>query len=146
MTKSNRLYEFGEFRLDLERNLLLHHNEIVPLTHKALETLAVLVENNGRIVEKDEIIDRVWQDTFVEEGSLTRNISTLRKVFGEEPGTNKFIETIPRRGYRFVAKVTAIPNGNTKKELTNGSSQNKTENEIKPIPSNGNIIEYNDEA
>src|SRR5215204_4804388 len=125
MTKSSRLYEFGEFRLDLERNLLLHQDEIVPLTHKALETLAVLVENNGRIVEKDEIIERVWQDTFVEEGSLTRNISTLRKVFGEEPGTNKYIETIPRRGYRFVAKVKGFSNGNIKKELTNGLTQNK---------------------
>lgn len=127
MTKSDRLYEFGEFRLDLERNLLFRQGEILPLTHKALQTLIVLVENNGRIVEKDEIIQQVWQNTFVEEGSLTRNISTLRKVLGEEPGSNRYIETIPRCGYRFVAKITGTSNGNTKKELTNGWAQNKTE-------------------
>lgn len=125
---------------------MLYHDEIVPLTHKALETLAVLVENNERIVEKEEIIRQVWQDTFVEEGSLTRNISTLRKVFGEEPGTNKYIETIPRRGYRFVAVVKGISYGNTKKELTNGSAQNKTGFEIELIPSNEGIAGYNGEV
>lgn len=144
--KSIKLYEFGEFRLDLERNLLLYQDEIVPLTHKALETLVVLVENNGRIIEKDEIIQKVWQDTFVEEGSLTRNISTLRKVLGEEPGANRYIETIPRRGYRFVAKVKSISDGNEEKEPANGLAQNETESENEPARRNENIIEYNGEA
>jgi Tol biopolymer transport system component/DNA-binding winged helix-turn-helix (wHTH) protein len=138
MTKSIKLYEFGEFRLDLERNLLLHDDEIVPLTHKALETLAVLVENNGRIVEKDELIQKVWQDTFVEEGSLTRNISTLRKVLGEEPGANRYIETIPRRGYRFVAKVKDVSAGNGK----NGLAHDKTEGENEKARANKDFIEY----
>lgn len=144
MTKSIKLYEFGEFRLDLERNLLLQHDEIVPLTHKALETLAVLVENNGRIVEKDEIFQQVWQDTFVEEGSLTRNISTLRKALGEEPGANRYIETIPRRGYRFVAKVKDI--SAAKKELANGFAPDKTESENEPAQPNEDIIESNGEV
>src|SRR5215213_6627319 len=129
MRETIKLYEFGEFRLDLERNLLLRSDEIVPLTHKALETLAVLVENNGRIVGKGEIIQKVWEDTFVEEGSLTRNISTLRKVLGEEPGSNKFIETIPRRGYRFVAKVTAVSAADAKKESTDGDAENQAQYE-----------------
>lgn len=99
-------YSFGEYRLDLKRNLLTRSGETVPLTYKALQTLAVLVESGGRVVEKDEIMRRVWQDTFVEENSLTRNISALRKALGEEPTSNLYIETVPRRGYRFVASVT----------------------------------------
>lgn len=146
MMKSIKLYEFGEFRLDLERNLLLQNDELVPLTHKALETLAVLVENNGRIVEKDEIIRQVWQDTFVEEGSLTRNISTLRKVFGEEPGSNKYIETIPRRGYRFVAKVKALSDAEAKKELANNLARIAPEDENETARAGADIIEYNGEA
>ena len=145
MTKSIKLYEFGEFRLDLERNLLLHHEQIVPLTHKALETLAVLVENNGRIVEKEEIIQKVWQDTFVEEGSLTRNVSTLRKVLGEEPGANKYIETIPRRGYRFVAKVKDVYDETAKKESTAGFTRSETEYENEPARRNEVIDAYHDE-
>lgn len=146
MMKSIKLYEFGEFRLDLERNLLLHDDEIVPLTHKALETLAVLVENNGRIVEKDEIIQKVWQNTFVEEGSLTRNISTLRKVLGEQPGANRYIETIPRRGYRFVAQVKDVSGTDGKKELTNGLTGNKTEYQNETTRPNREIIEHNGAA
>lgn len=148
MTKSIKLYEFGEFRLDLERNLLLQNDEIVPLTHKALETLAVLVENNGQIVAKDEIIGQVWQDTFVEEGSLTRNISTLRKVLGEEPGSNRYIETIPRRGYRFVAKVNVVSDAvKTKKDLTaSGFSENGTEYETESARRGEDIIADNGEV
>ena len=100
------VYSFGEYRLDMKRNLLTRSGESVPLTYKALQTLAVLVESSGRVVEKDEIMRRVWRDTFVEENSLTRNISALRKALGEEPASNRYIETVPRRGYRFVASVT----------------------------------------
>lgn len=128
MTKTTGLYEFGEFRLDVEHNLLLHRGEVVSLAHKALETLIILVENNGQIVEKDTLIERVWHDTFVEEGSLTRNISTLRKVFGEEPGSNKYIETIPRRGYRFVARVTDITSDNSQEEPAPFFAQSNGEN------------------
>ncbi|HYP49763.1 MAG TPA: transcriptional regulator, partial [Pyrinomonadaceae bacterium] len=142
MMKSIKLYEVGEFCLDVDRNLLLQNDEIVPLTHKALETLAVLVENNGRIVEKDEIISRVWQDTFVEEGSLTRNISTLRKVLGEEPGSNRYIETIPRRGYRIVAKVQNIcdADASAEKETADGFAENLPEDESEPPHRKADIV------
>ena len=105
---STLYYEFGPFRLDATRRLLLREGRAVPLTHKAFETLAVLVQNGGRIIEKDELMREVWPDTFVEEGSLARNISVLRKALGEGPSDHQYIETIPKRGYRFVARVREV--------------------------------------
>jgi len=99
-----QLYEFGPFRLDTEGRQLLREAEPVPLTPKAYETLRILVENSGELVEKEELIRRVWPDAFVEEGGLTRNISALRKALSDRSG-GPYIQTVPRRGYRFVAKV-----------------------------------------
>src|SRR5262245_48076243 len=101
MTKDIRpSYSFGSFRLDTTDRLLWRDNEVVPLPPKVFDTLLVLVENNGHVVEKDQLMKRVWRDTFVEEGNLTLNISTLRKVLGESAKDHQYIETIPRRGYR----------------------------------------------
>lgn len=105
-----QVYEFGPYRLDTARALLLREGEVVPLTHKALETLAILVRNSGQVVSKDELMREVWPDAFVEEGSLARNISVLRKALGESPSEHQYIETIPRRGYRFVATVNEAAN------------------------------------
>ncbi|MGH9823292.1 MAG: winged helix-turn-helix domain-containing tetratricopeptide repeat protein [Blastocatellia bacterium] len=80
----------------------------MPLTLKAFDTLFVLVANSGRLLEKDELLKQVWPDTFVEENTLTTNISTLRKVLGDGAGGQKFIETVPKRGYRFVGEVREI--------------------------------------
>ena len=102
---SRQIFEFAEFRLDATRRLLMKNGETVPLTHKAFETLALLVENRGRVVSKEELLSEIWPDTFVEEGSLARNISVLRKALGEQPGEHQFIQTIPKQGYRFVAPV-----------------------------------------
>src|SRR5258708_5596712 len=96
-------YEFGPFRIDTSERQLLHGDEPVQLTPKAYETLLALTENAGRALDKDELLKRVWPDTFVEEGSLARNISVLRKALADEDGT--YIETLPKRGYRFVAPV-----------------------------------------
>ena len=104
-------YEFGPFRLDRARRLLSQQGEAIPLTSKVLDTLLVLVENRGRVVDKEELMKAVWPDTFVEEGNLTQNISTLRKVLGESPTEHAYIETIPKRGYRFVAGVTGTAAG-----------------------------------
>jgi DNA-binding winged helix-turn-helix (wHTH) protein/TolB-like protein len=98
-------YEFGRFRLDAAERVLLRDSEFVPLTPKVFDILLALVERGGRIVEKGELMKRVWPDTFVEEGNLTQNVSLLRKALGESPGGPQFIETIPRRGYRFAATV-----------------------------------------
>jgi TolB-like protein/DNA-binding winged helix-turn-helix (wHTH) protein len=102
---AKHLYEFGPFRIDTVERLLLCGPVKIPLTPKAADTLLVLVANSGRVLEKDEIIKSVWPDTFVEEGALARNISTLRKALGDGMEDFRYIETIPKRGYRFVAPV-----------------------------------------
>ncbi len=98
-------YEFGPFRLDARERQLWRNGEVVPLTPKVFDILLVLVENSGHILGKDEIIKLVWPDAIVEEGNLTRNVSTLRKALGESSDEPQYIETIPWRGYRFVATV-----------------------------------------
>jgi Tol biopolymer transport system component/TolB-like protein/Tfp pilus assembly protein PilF len=98
-------YEFGPFRLDAGEYVLLRDGQIIPLTPKVFETLLVLVENSGHVVDKDELYKRVWQDAFVEETNLTKNISILRKILSEGAGERSFIETVPKRGYRFVVPV-----------------------------------------
>jgi TolB-like protein/Tfp pilus assembly protein PilF len=100
---AKRTYTFGRFRLDAIERVLLRDGEPVSLTPKALETLVVLVENSGHIVEKDYLMKSVWPDTFVSEDSLTRNISILRRTLGV--AGDQFIETLSRRGYRFSANV-----------------------------------------
>ena len=99
-------YEFGRFRLKSDERVLLRGEEFVALTPKAFDILLTLLENDGRIVRKDDLMKKVWPDTFVEEGNLTQNVSLLRKALGESATGPQFIETVPRRGYRFVAPVS----------------------------------------
>src|ERR1051326_3446815 len=101
--QDNHSYEFGRFRLKVAERVLLREGELVPLTPKVFDILVTLVEHGGQVVSKDDLMKRVWPNTFVEEGNLTQNISLLRKALGESPGGVQFIETVPRRGYRFVA-------------------------------------------
>ena len=107
--KAKCFYEFGPFRLDPVERVLLTAGTRVALTPKAFETLLVLVENSGHILEKDDLLKQVWPDTFVEEGTLARNISTLRKALGDDPEGETYVETVPRRGYCFVAMVQQVP-------------------------------------
>ncbi|MBI1762572.1 MAG: winged helix-turn-helix domain-containing protein [Acidobacteria bacterium] len=102
---ANSFYEFGKFRIDGRKRLLLRDGEVLPLTPKAFDTLLVLVEQRARVLEKDELMTAVWGDTIVEESGLTRNISVLRKTLGESKDEHQFIVTVPGRGYRFVAEV-----------------------------------------
>ncbi|HEY2933422.1 MAG TPA: tetratricopeptide repeat protein [Acidobacteriota bacterium] len=102
------VYEFGPFRLDASERLLLRDREPVPVTPKVFDTLLVLLEHNGRLVEKGELMQRLWPDTFVEEGALTRNISDLRKALDDGSNSQKYVETVPKRGYRFIATVREI--------------------------------------
>ena len=111
--RARQYYEFGAFRIDAVERLLLRDREIVPLTPKVFDTLLVLVENSGHILSKDEVMSQVWADTVVEEANLTRNISVLRKALGERPDHHQYIETIPWRGYRFVASVREIGDENS---------------------------------
>src|SRR5687767_13795856 len=101
-------YEFGRFRLKSDERVLLREDELVSLTPKAFDILLALLENDGRIVPKDDLMKKVWPNTFVEEGNLTQNVSLLRKALGESANGPQFIETVPRRGYRFVAPVNKV--------------------------------------
>jgi DNA-binding winged helix-turn-helix (wHTH) protein len=101
------LYEFGPFRLDATERLLLRDQQHIPLTPKAFETLLVLVEHGGHVIDKTELMKKVWPDTFVEEVNLAKNVSSLRKILGSEQSEH-YIETIPKRGYRFVAGVREV--------------------------------------
>ena len=94
-------YEFGRFRLDPVERVLLEDGRPLSLTPKALETLLFLVEHRGHIVEKDDLLKRVWPDTFVEEGIIAQNVSALRKALDDTPEGQRYIETVPKRGYRF---------------------------------------------
>ena len=102
--QSKRFYVFGAFRIDVTDRLLFRDSGAVPLTPKAFDTLLFLVENSGRVLGREEIMTEVWPDSFVEENNLAQNISSLRKALG--PAGSKLIETVPKRGYRFVGDVT----------------------------------------
>ncbi|HXU36612.1 MAG TPA: AAA-like domain-containing protein [Blastocatellia bacterium] len=102
------LYEFGVFRLDAAERLLLHGDQPIALTSKVFDILTMLVENSGHLLEKDTLIQAIWPDTSVEEGNLTRYVSTLRKTLGEHSNGHRYIETVSKCGYRFVAEVRKL--------------------------------------
>jgi TolB-like protein/Tfp pilus assembly protein PilF len=106
--QTNKAYEFGPFRIDAHERQLMRDGEVVPLRPKVFDVLLVLVQNSGHILSKDEVMKLVWPNTAVEEGNLARNISTLRSVLGERSREHQYIETIPWRGYRFVANVKEV--------------------------------------
>jgi DNA-binding winged helix-turn-helix (wHTH) protein/Tol biopolymer transport system component len=109
--KQQQFFNFGEFTLDAGQRILRSADESeIPLTPKVFETLLVLVENHNVILDKDYLLKQIWPDAYVEEGSLARNISILRKALGESPDDQRYIQTIPKRGYRFVAPVRNISN------------------------------------
>src|SRR2546423_11850449 len=100
------VYEFGEFRLDARKRVLWRADAQVPLTPRVFETLLYLVEHHDTVLDKERLMEAVWPDSIVEENNLTQNISTLRRVFGETPGSHDYIVTVLGRGYRFVAEVS----------------------------------------
>ena len=109
--QTKRFYEFDRFRIDVTERVLICDGEFVPLTQKAFEVLLALVERRGGIVSKEELMEKVWPDTFVEESNLAQNIYTLRKALGQTPDGEGYIATVPRRGYRFVASVRELDEG-----------------------------------
>jgi DNA-binding winged helix-turn-helix (wHTH) protein/TolB-like protein/tetratricopeptide (TPR) repeat protein len=138
--QAKRLYEFGEFRLDTRERQLFRNKEPIALTPKAYETLLALVENAGHVVDKNDFMQRIWHDSFVEEGTLAQNVFILRKIFGESSG-KQFIETVPRRGYRFIPDVKVLDLEEPAKftdaksaEAKSSNSQPK-ENTVAPVES-----------
>ena len=101
-------FEFGPFRADLLTHRLLRDGEVVALQPKAFDTLVVLIQNRGRVVERAVLMKTLWPDSFVEEANLTQDVFTLRKALGEQPNGQPYIETVPRRGYFFAADAREI--------------------------------------
>jgi len=120
---STRVYRFGEFAVDCDQKVLFRLGKPLSLTPKVFDTLVMLIEDNGRVVPKQELLTRLWPDTFVEEANLTSNIQQLRKSLGDNARAPQYIETVPKRGYRFIAPI-----------LTDDSSLAKT-SEIRQRPS-----------
>lgn len=117
------LYRFGPFLYDSGQRLLFREDKMVPLEPKVATTLHVLLENHGRIVDKAELMRVVWPDTTVEEIGLARNISLLRKALGDECEAGKYVETLPKRGYRFAGEVVLLPAGGGSSQPANGIPQ-----------------------
>src|SRR5712691_1605912 len=101
--KTQQIFEFGNLRLNVAERLLLRDGTPIPVTPKVFDTLILLLENRGRLVAKSDFMDALWPDSFVAEVTLTGNISDLRKALGEGANGHKYIQTVPKRGYRFVA-------------------------------------------
>ncbi|MDQ2974275.1 MAG: tetratricopeptide repeat protein [Acidobacteriota bacterium] len=135
-------YEFGPFRLDPAEHTLLRGDKVIALTPKAFETLSLLVRSSGHLVRKEELLERVWRDTIVEEGNLNVIIHTLRKALGDDPRASRYIETVAKCGYRFVAEVrkaeepeeivSETPNTSAS---VNGGKQSSYQQEITASPS-----------
>src|SRR6516162_1203958 len=119
-TASIHIYEFGEFQIDTGRRLLRRlDGTAVPLTPRVFETLLYMVEHHDTVLDKERLMEAVWPHSIVEENNLSQNISTLRRIFGETPGSHRYIVTVPGRGYRFVAEV--------RDQTANGSASVKAE-------------------
>jgi len=114
---SSPLYKFGPFTLNAKEKLLLREGQRVMLKPKVFDLLLVLVENNGHVVDRNELMKRLWPDTFVEESNLSVSIFALRKALGENHYDHSYIETVPRRGYRFVANITVTPGDETEQSV-----------------------------
>src|SRR6202040_3052985 len=108
LTDTKNLYQFGPFELDPAERLLVFNRRAVPVTPKAFDMLVFLVERSGHLCQKDELMKALWPDSFVEEGNLAVTVSLLRKVLGDDRGHQRYIETVSKSGYRFVANVNQI--------------------------------------
>jgi DNA-binding winged helix-turn-helix (wHTH) protein len=105
---AHAVYEFDEFRLEIAEGRLLRRGERVPMAPKEFETLRVLVEHHGRLVSKQMLLEHVWPGTYVGDDTIAQRVSLVRKALGEETSASKYIETVPKRGYRFIACVRML--------------------------------------
>ncbi|HKW25267.1 MAG TPA: tetratricopeptide repeat protein [Terriglobales bacterium] len=130
------LYQFGPFCLDPQERLLARDGQALSVTPKAFDTLVFLVENNGHLVAKDTLMQAIWPDTFVEEVNLSQNVSLLRKVLGDTPQEQRYIQTVPGRGYRFSAPVRELGKSNADAEqvVLQSHTRSRLEVEEKKFP------------
>jgi DNA-binding winged helix-turn-helix (wHTH) protein/TolB-like protein/tetratricopeptide (TPR) repeat protein len=140
---NGKIYEFGEFRLQPDENILEKNGEPITLKPKAFLTLVFLVESAGKLVEKSELLDKVWENAFVEEASVSKCIWEIRNALDDDSKSSKFIQTVPKRGYRFVADVKSI---GTSRELTGistppaGVSGSRADSNIYPLTRSGGTL------
>lgn len=135
--QAKQLYEFGPFRLDADQRLLIREGRTVPLPPKVFDTLLALVENSGRILGKEELMQLLWPDTFVEESNLTQNISQLRRALSDGNDDVQYIETIPKRGYRFAANVKPVEHFNSQQTETAADRKSDWQFSANGNPTNG---------
>jgi len=128
--RARQLYEFGDFKLDPAERLLLRGDDVIPLKSKVFDILVLMVQNSGRLLEKEWLLETLWPESFVEESNLNVNISALRKALGETPSDPRYIETVPKRGYRFVASVKEIVIAEEPSLIARQSAADKSDNVI----------------
>jgi len=144
--QDKHLYEFGPFHLNASERVLLRDGEAVSLTPKTFDTLLVLVENAGRILERRELMARIWPDVSVDEANLSVNISMLRKFLGDTPDGGPYIDTIPKRGYRFVGEVRDLareettPASGQQEQLTARTERANTARQVSSFRINGIFV------
>src|SRR6185503_7991960 len=126
----NHFYEFDCFRIDIDERVLLREGAPVTLPPKVFETLLALVERHGHIVEKNDLIEQVWPDTVVEENNLSQCISAIRKVLGDGRREQRYVETVPRRGYRFAGEVREVWGEEKTVSITNARMSLRIQEEI----------------
>lgn len=134
----DHFYRFGDFTLDSDQRILLRKGKPQPLAPKVFDTLLILVERNGRIVEKDELMNQLWPDTFVEEANLTFNVQQLRKALGDKARKPRYIETVTRRGYRFIATVEEILSDRGVKEIAGRLEPSDSQSQPLPLKTQNN--------
>jgi len=159
LSSDNKLYEFGAFRLDSAERVLMRGKEVVVLPPKVFDTLLILVKKEGRVVSKSELMDAIWADAFVEDSNLSQNIYTLRRMLGIDEEGRQFIETVPRRGYRFRVPVKLLSDVSEKKteqakeKVLHDTTVNSNDNlaghrfnatEFQPSTNNSQAIGYSD--
>lgn len=140
-TGSKIIYEFGPFRVDPDKQILLRENQPVAITPKAFDTLLILIRNSREVVSKDDLMRQLWPDAFVEEANLSQNIFMLRKALGDSPDERCYIVTLPGRGYRFAGEVRAITQdadlviaSHTRSELVLESTGGSPETAVATLP------------
>ena len=132
--KSETLFHFGGFTLDVQRRGLYRGQDRVRITAKPLETLIFIVENRGRVVQKQEILNAVWKDTFVTEDTLVHAIREVRRALADDRDNPRFILTVPREGYRFVCEVLTEPAVETQQVASVPATELSSEPPSLPLP------------
>src|SRR5690606_939000 len=137
---TGKIYEFGEFRLYPEESILEKNGEPVTLKPKAFLTLVCLVESAGKLVEKSELLDKVWENSFVEESSVSKCIWEIRNALDDASKSSKYIRTVPKRGYRFIAEVTEIAEGSDTEVNAAATAETQRGTNIFPISRSGGVL------